>query len=402
MKLGVSVERKKTKMNKLIYLDNAATTQVDERVVEEMIPFFTNQYGNPSSPYEFGYMARVHIDESKRKIAKLINSNTEEIYFTSGGSESNNWVIRSLGTPGTHIITSKIEHHSVLRVCEYLENCGVEITYLDVDENGLVNPADIESAIRPNTTLISIMYANNEVGTIQPIQQICEIAHSHNILFHTDATQALGHIPIDVENFRIDLLSASAHKLNGPKGVGLLYIHRSVDEIIPLIYGGAQQDHLRAGTENVPGIVGFGKAAELARLEFNERFRKCKRLSHYFINRVTTEIPDVVVNAENVERLPGTINLCFGGIRGEALLRLLEMDGICVSTGSACDSSSREPSHVLKAMGLSDDVANSTIRFSFSHNNTREDIDYTISVLSMAVAQLRSINKEWRKLHGDI
>ena len=379
-------------MKRMVYLDNAATTPCDPLVIEKMIPYFTKEFWNPSANYEPSYVIKSLIEDSQRKISKLIGCNPKEIYFTSGGSESDNWALRGIVKPGDHIITSKIEHHAILHTCEYLESCGVEVTYVDVDKNGVVNIPQIESAIKPNTKLISVMYANNEVGTIQPIPRICEIAHHHGILVHTDATQIVGHQLLDVAACGIDLLTASAHKLNGSKGVGFLYIRDGV-EICPLIFGGAQQNGFRAGTENVPGIMGFGEAAEIAFYNWEKRYSDCVSLRYYFEQRITKEIPKVIINGSAVSRLSNITSASFKGIRAEALLVMLEMYGIYVSTGSACNSSSGEPSHVLIAMGLSEEEADSTIRFSLSHLTTKDDIDYVIDVLCQCVSQLRSVNK---------
>ena len=375
-----------------VYLDNAATTPCDPAVVDVMMPYFTKDFWNPSASYNPSYVMKSLIEDSQRKISKLINCNPEEIYFTSGGSESDNWALRGIAKPGDHIITSKIEHHAILHTCEYLEPCGVEVTYVDVDKNGVVNIPQLESAIKPNTKLISVMYANNEVGMLQPIEEICKIAHDHGVLFHTDATQVVGHELIDVRQCGIDLLTASAHKLNGPKGIGFLYIRDGI-EISPLIYGGTQQNGFRAGTENVPGIIGFGEAAEIAFNNWHERYVYCTKLRNYFEDKIIKSIPHVKINGDRYMRLPNITSASFSGIRAEALLVILEMHGVYVNTGSACNSSSGKPSHVLMAMGLSEEQADSTVRFSLSHLTTKDDIDYVIDVLCECVAQLRSVNK---------
>ena len=380
----------KTK-KRIVYLDNAATTPTDPDVVESMLPYFTERFWNPSANYEPSYITKTLIEDSQQKISRLINCKPNEVYFTSGGSESDNWAIRGIIKPGDHIITSRIEHHAILHTCEYLESSGIEVTYIDVDSNGIVNIPQLESAIKNNTRLISVMYANNEIGTIQPIPEICDIAHHHGILVHTDATQIVGHQLLDVEKCGIDLLTSSAHKLNGPKGVGFLYIKDGI-ETFPLIFGGAQQNGLRAGTENVPGIIGFGKAAEIACRSWEKRYSDCVALRHYFERRLYEEIPGVIINGSGVSRLANITSASFDGIRGEALLVMLEMHGVFVSTGSACNSSSDAPSHVLMAMGLSEDEANSTIRFSLSHLTVKEDIDYVMDILPLCVAQLRSVN----------
>ena len=379
-------------MKRTVYLDNAATTKTDPEVIKAMMPYYIKMYGNPSASYEFGNLSSTAIDEARLKIARFINADWEEIRFTSCGTESDNWVFRGLTSPGDHIITSAIEHHAILNTCKYLEEHGVEVTYIGVDKNGVVNPNDIKNAIKPNTKLISIMYANNEIGTIQPIKEIGQIAHDNGILFHTDAVQVYGHVQIDVQDENIDLLSSSAHKLNGPKGIGFLYIRKGI-EIKPLLYGGGQQDGLRPGTENVPAIVGYGAATDIAKSELWERRRECLRVNNYFTEKLLKYIPDININGIEANRLPNNISVSFLGIRGETLLILLEMHGIYVSTGSACNSASGETSHVLTAIGLPEDVANSTIRFTLSHETTIEDIDYVIDVLIQVVGQLRMVNK---------
>jgi len=378
-------------MKRTVYLDNAATTATDPYIIEAMLPYFSKYYGNPSAVYDFADLSSTAIDNAKIKIAKLINSDYERIFFTSGGSESNNWVLRNCVNPSDHIITSKIEHHSVLNTCKYLEKNGVEVTYVDVDSFGRVNPNDITNAIKDNTKLISVMFANNEIGTIEPIKEIGEIAREHGILFHTDAVQAFGHTTIDVEDMYIDFLSSSAHKLNGPKGVGFLYIRDGI-EIPPLIYGGHQQNGFRAGTENVPGIVGYGVAAEISGEEMDVRNKKCKRLVSYLKENLIKEIPNIIVNTPDMS-LSNNLNVSFNNVRGEALLRLLEMYGIYVSTGSACNSSSGDPSHVLLAIGRTSEEANSSIRFSLSHETSKDDIDYVIKTLITVVQQLRAVNR---------
>lgn len=380
-------------MKRTVYLDNAATTPCDPLVIEKMIPYFTKEFWNPSASYEPSYIIKSLIEDSQQKISKLINCNPKEIYFTSGGSESDNWALRGIVKSGDHIITSKIEHHAILHTCKYLESCGVDVSYIDVDEIGVINLEQLESSIKPNTRLVSVMYANNEVGSIQPILEICSIAHRHGVLFHTDATQIVGHELIDVKGYGgIDLLTASAHKLNGPKGVGFLYIRDGI-EISPLIYGGAQQNGIRAGTVNVPGIIGFGKAAEIAN-NWEYRYLYCTKLRNYFEDKIIKAIPHVKINGDRYMRLSNITSASFKGIRAEALLVMLEMHGIYVSTGSACNSSSGEPSHVLISMGLSEEEADSTIRFSLSHLTTKDDIDYVIDVLCQCVSQLRAVNKQ--------
>ena len=377
---------------KTIYLDNAATTPLSPIVLEAMMPYLANQFYNPSAHYGEAYEIANVIKQARSTIAKTIGCEDSEIYFTSGGSESDNWALRFV-KQGQHIITSQIEHHAILNTCKYLESQGVEVTYVVPDEYGRIDPIEIETCIQSNTTLISIMMANNEIGTIQDISRIADIAARHNIVFHTDAVQAYGHIPIDVNNMGIDMMSVSAHKFNGPKGVGFLYVSNRVP-ITPFIYGGEQQSGKRAGTENVAGIVGMAKAAELAcgALTSFGNNDYVRGLRDYMWERIYKEIKSVKLNGFELRRLPNNLNVSFIGVHGEQLLTLLSMHGICASTGSACNSSSKEPSHVLKAIGLSDDEANSSIRFTLSARNTKEEIDYVIDVLKEAVEELRSIN----------
>lgn len=382
-------------MKKIIYLDNAATTQVDPKVLEAMLPFFTEYYGNPSAVYSFAETAKKAVEDAREKLAELIHAKKDEIYFTGGGSESDNWALKATaeayGNKGKHIITSKIEHHAILHTCEWLEKHGFEVTYLDVDEKGLVSPEELEKAIRPDTILISIMAANNEIGTIEPLAEIGEIAHKHGILFHTDAVQAFGHIPLDVDAMHIDMLSASGHKINGPKGIGLLYIRKGV-KIRSFIHGGAQERQRRAGTHNVPGIVGFGKAAELAFANMDERIKYETELRDYLIKRVSSEIPYTKVNGDLEKRLPNNANFCFRFIEGESMLILLDQNGICGSSGSACTSGSLDPSHVLLAIGLPHEIAHGSLRLSLSEKTTREDIDFTIDELKKIIERLRNMS----------
>lgn len=382
-------------MKKIIYLDNAATTQVDPKVLEAMIPFFTEYYGNPSAVYSFAETAKKAVEDAREKLAELIHAKKDEIYFTGGGSESDNWALKATaeayGNKGKHIITSKIEHHAILHTCEWLEKHGFEVTYLDVDEKGLISPEELEKAIRPDTILISIMAANNEIGTIEPLAEIGEIAHKHGILFHTDAVQAFGHIPLDVDAMHIDMLSASGHKINGPKGIGLLYIRKGV-KIRSFIHGGAQERQRRAGTHNVPGIVGFGKAAELALANMDERIKYETELRDYLIKRVSSEIPYTKVNGDLEKRLPNNANFCFRFIEGESMLILLDQNGICGSSGSACTSGSLDPSHVLLAIGLPHEIAHGSLRLSLSEKTTREDIDFTIDELKKIIERLRNMS----------
>lgn len=382
-------------MKKIIYLDNAATTQVDPKVLEAMLPFFTEYYGNPSAVYSFAETAKKAVEDAREKLAELIHAKKDEIYFTGGGSESDNWALKATaeayGNKGKHIITSKIEHHAILHTCEWLEKHGFEVTYLDVDEKGLISPEELEKAIRPDTILISIMAANNEIGTIEPLAEIGEIAHKHGILFHTDAVQAFGHIPLDVDAMHIDMLSASGHKINGPKGIGLLYIRKGV-KIRSFIHGGAQERQRRAGTHNVPGIVGFGKAAELALANMDERIKYETELRDYLIKRVSSEIPYTKVNGDLEKRLPNNANFCFRFIEGESMLILLDQNGICGSSGSACTSGSLDPSHVLLAIGLPHEIAHGSLRLSLSEKTTREDIDFTINELKKIIERLRNMS----------
>lgn len=382
-------------MEKRIYLDNAATTRVLPPVFEAMKPYFTEEYGNPSSTYEFSGRIADRIADATSVIAKLINADKKEIYFTSGGSESDNWALKgtaeALRSKGNHIITSKIEHHAILHTCEYLEKHGFEVTYLDVDENGSVDPDELEKSIRPETILISIMFANNEIGTIEPIARIGEIAKSHGIYFHTDAVQAFGHVPIDVDAMHIDMLSASAHKINGPKGIGLLYIRNGV-KLSNLILGGAQERGRRAGTTNAPGIIGFSKAVSIASERMNERTAHETRLRDKLINRVLEEIPYSRLNGHRETRLSNNANFCFRFIEGESLLILLDKKGICASSGSACTSGSLDPSHVLLAIGLPHEIAHGSVRFTLSEDTSEEDIDYTVDSLKQIVERLRSMS----------
>ena len=382
-------------MEKNIYLDNAATTQVYPEVVEAMTPYFTTYYGNPSSIYTFAGEAKKAVDHARALLADGIHAKTEEIYFTGGGSESDNWALKAVADAysdkGKHIITTKIEHHAILHTCEYIKKKGYEVTYLNVDENGIVKLDELKAAIRPDTILISVMTANNEIGTIEPIEEIGEIAKEHGILFHTDAVQAFGHIPIDVEKMHIDMLSASGHKINGPKGIGLMYIRKGV-KIRSFIHGGAQERQRRAGTHNVPGIVGFGKAAELAFTEMDKRIQYETELRDYLISRVLDEIPYVKLNGDKTRRLPNNANFCFRFIEGESMLILLDQKGICASSGSACTSGSLDPSHVLLAIGLPHEIAHGSLRLTLSEKTTKEEIDFTVDSLKQIIERLRSMS----------
>ena len=382
-------------MKKTIYLDNAATTKTRPEVVEAMLPYFTEYYGNPSSVYEFSTPSKKAIAEARETIAKSLGAKTNEIYFTAGGSESDNWAIKATAeayeSKGKHIITSKIEHHAVLHTCEYLEKRGFEITYLDVDENGTVKLDELKKAIRPDTILISIMFANNEIGTIQPIKEIGEIAKEHGIIFHTDAVQAYAHVPINVDEYHIDMLSVSGHKFNGPKGIGFLYIRTGL-KLRSFIHGGSQERKRRGGTENVPGIVGMGKAVEIAMANLAERTAYEVELRDYLINRVLSEVPYVRLNGHRTDRLPNNANFAFQFIEGESLLIMLDMQGICGSSGSACTSGSLDPSRVLLAIGLPHEIAHGSLRLTLSEETTKEDIDFTVDEIKKIVEKLRSMS----------
>lgn len=382
-------------MEKKIYLDNAATTKTRPEVVEAMLPYFTECYGNPSSVYEFATQNKKAVDESRTIISNALGADTSDIYFTAGGTESDNWALKATveayAEKGNHIITSKIEHHAILHTCEYLEKHGCEVSYIDVDENGVIKLDELKKAIRPTTILISVMFANNEIGTIQPIKEIGEIAKENKIIFHTDAVQAFGQLAINVKELNIDLLSASAHKLNGPKGIGLLYIRKGL-KLRSYIHGGGQERHRRAGTENVPGIVGFGKAVEIAVNTMEERIKKENELKELLINRIMTEVPYVRLNGHRTKRLPNNANFCFQFIEGESLLIMLDMQNICASSGSACTSGSLDPSHVLLAIGLPHEIAHGSLRLTLSEETTVEEINYCVDKIKEIVAKLRSMS----------
>lgn len=382
-------------MKKIIYLDNAATTRTKPEVVEAMLPYFTEHYGNPSSVYDFSGPAKEAVSEARQLIADAIGAQAREIYFTGGGTEADNWAIKAAADAykekGNHIITSKIEHHAVLHTCEYLEKHGFEVTYLDVDENGVVKLEELKKAIRPETILISIMFANNEIGTIQPIGEIGKIAKEHGILFHTDAVQAFGHLPIDVNDLSIDMMSASGHKINGPKGIGFLYIRTGV-KIRSFIHGGAQERKRRAGTENVVGIVGFGKAVQLAMATMEERACHERELRDYLMERIMEEIPYTRINGDRTNRLPNNANFAFQFIEGESLLIMLDSKGICGSSGSACTSGSLDPSHVLLAIGLPHEIAHGSLRLTMSEENTKEDMDFVVESIKGIVERLRNMS----------
>ena len=382
--------------NKVIYLDHAATTATRPEVVEAMLPYFTENYGNPSTVYELGSKNKSAVTHSRETIAKALGTDAANIYFTAGGSEADNWALvataEAYKNKGNHIITSKIEHHAILHTCEYLEKeRGYEVTYIDVDENGIIKLDELKKAIRPTTILISVMFANNEIGTIQPIKEIGAIAREHGILFHTDAVQAFGQIPIDVDELNIDMLSSSGHKLNGPKGIGFLYIRKGV-KIRSFIHGGAQERKRRAGTENVPGIVGFGKAVEIAIATMDKRIKQETELRDYLIDRILAEVPYTRLNGDRERRLPNNANFSFQFIEGESLLIMLDMAGICGSSGSACTSGSLDPSHVLLAIGLPHEIAHGSLRLTLGEDNTREEMDYVVEKIKGIVERLRSMS----------
>lgn len=379
----------------MIYMDNAATTRTAPEVVQAMLPYFSENYGNSSAVYSLGSAGRKGVNEARRAIAAVLGARQEEIYFTSGGSEADNWALRSTaeayGGRGKHIITTKIEHHAVLHTCEYLEKQGFEVTYLGVDRDGMVDVRELEAAIRPDTILISVMFANNEIGTIEPVGEIGAIARKHGILFHTDAVQAFGQLPVNVEELHIDMLSASGHKFNGPKGVGFLYVRTGV-RISPLIHGGAQERNRRAGTENVPGIVGLGVAAARAAAAMEERAEKEMVLRDYLIGRIEAEIPYCRLNGHRTRRLPGNVNFSFRFVEGESVLIMLDMKGICGSSGSACTSGALDPSHVLLAIGLGHEEAHGSLRLTLSGENTIEEADIVVEELKRIVEKLRNMS----------
>lgn len=378
-----------------VYLDYSATTPVKKEVLDEMIPYFSEYYGNPSSLYTLAQGSKEALENARNQVAKLINAEPGEVFFTAGGSESDNWALEgvadALREKGNHIITTKIEHHAVLHTAEYLEKRGVDVTYLDVDSEGRVDPKDVEKAITDKTVLISIMFVNNEVGTIEPIKEIAQIAHQHGIIFHTDAVQALGNVHIDVKELGIDLMSMSSHKIYGPKGIGAMYIKKGT-KISNFVHGGAQEMKKRAGTENLPGIVGFGKAAELAMKNLDEHIKKVSELRDYFLKQVTSNISDTIINGSMEQRHPGNANISFEYIEGESMLIMLDMNGIAVSTGSACSSKSLTPSHVLSAMGIPVERIHGTLRFTIGDFTTKEDIDYVVEKLTEIVNKLRELS----------
>ena len=383
-----------------IYLDNNATTKTDEEVVKAMMPYLLDNYGNPSSIYKLGRENRKVVEESREKIAEILNCKPDEIYFTSGGSESDNTAIRGIAysykNKGNHIITSKIEHPAVLETCKQLEKEGFEVSYISVGENGIINLEELKNAIKPTSTLITIMFANNEIGTIQPIEEIGKIAKEHNIIFHTDSVQAIGSVEIDVEKLNIDSLSLSAHKFYGPKGIGVLYVKKGI-KFNKFINGGHQEKNKRAGTENVAGIVGLSKAMELAYRDLEEHNKKIKELRDYYVSQVKEKIPYIKINGDMEKRLPGNSNISFRFIEGESLLLNLDLKGICASSGSACTSGSLDPSHVLLAIGLPHEIAHGSLRISIGKNNTKEEIDYVVESLVEIVGRLREMSPLWEK-----
>ena len=382
-------------MSEVIYLDNAATTKVAPEVYSAMKPYFEEIYGNAASIYRFAGESRKAVENARETVANFLGAKPNEIYFTGGGSESDNWALKgiaeSLKDKGNHIITTKIEHHAILHTCEYLEKHGYEITYLGVDENGVVDIEELKSAIRPTTILVSIMFANNEIGTIEPIKEIGQITREKGIYFHTDAVQAYGHLPINVDELNIDLLSASGHKINGPKGIGIMYIRNGV-KIGAFIHGGAQERSRRAGTHNTPGIVGFGKATELAAAKMEARQKYESELRDYLIERVLAEVPHTKLNGHRTNRLSNNANFSFRFIEGESLLIMLDQKGVCGSSGSACTSGSLDPSHVLLAIGLPHEIAHGSLRLTLSDETTKEQIDTTVEAIKFVVDRLRSMS----------
>lgn len=390
-------------MNKRVYLDYSATTPVKKEVLDEMLPFFTESFGNPSSIYSYGREAKQAVDLARDKVAKAMNVDSKEVFFTSGGSEADNWAIKGIAyankKKGNHIITSKIEHHAVLHTCEYLEREGFEVTYLDVDENGIINLKDLEKSVKDTTILISIMFANNEIGSIQPIKEIGEIAKKKGVYFHTDAVQAFGNVEINPKELNIDLMSVSAHKIYGPKGIGALFVKKGVN-IHPFIHGGAQEKRRRAGTENVPAMVGFGKAAEIAIANLSDHIDRLTSLRNKLINGVMSKIPYVRLNGHSTLRLPGNTNFCFEYIEGESLLLSLDMLGIAGSSGSACTSGALDPSHVLMALGLTHEIAHGSLRLTVGDFTDEADIEYVLDKLPNIVQRLREMSPLYEKVKG--
>ena len=385
----------------MIYLDHAATTAVDPGVFAAMTPWLTSSCGNPSSAYDYGYDARAAITRAREQTAALISASPDRIFFTSGGTEADNWVLcstaRMSASKGRHIISTNMEHHAILHTLDYLEENGFEVTRLPVSEDGFVTPKQLEEAIRPDTILVSVMFANNEIGTIQPIRALSAVAHRHGIRFHTDAVQAFGQIPIDVAELGIDMLSASSHKLYGPKGCGCLYVREGID-LPPRLFGGAQENGMRAGTENVPGIVGFGAAAAIAMEQMTETMEKETKLRDFLITQVLRRIPYARLNGSHKNRLPGNANFSFQFVEGSTLLIMLDMKGICASTGSACTASSSSPSHVLRAIGLPDDLARGSLRLTLGRNTTEEEIHIVVDALEEILENLRSVSEDYNRI----
>lgn len=386
---------------KFVYADNAATTRVSDAVLKSMMPYFTQYYGNASSIYELGRNAQRDIELAREKVAKAINASPSEIFFTSCGSESDNWAIRGvcekLAPKGKkHIVTSVFEHHAILHTCQYMEKHGYEVTYLPINKDGFVNPEDVRNAIRDDTAIVSIMYANNEIGTIQPIKEIGAICREKKVIFHTDAVQAIGNVPIDVKDQNIDILSISGHKIHAQKGIGAIYIKKGL-ALPNLIFGGAQERNKRAGTENVPAIVGLGTAIEIAAADIEGRKNKVTAMRNRLIDGIL-QIPRTRLNGSRDNRLPGNCNISIEGVEGESLLLMLDMNGICASSGSACTSGSLDPSHVLLALGLKHEVAHGSLRLSISDENTDDDIDYILEVVPKVVEKLRAMSPLWEKI----
>ena len=378
-----------------VYMDYSATTPVKEEVLQEMLPYFTEKFGNPSSLYDLGLESKDAVTHAREQVAALIGAQPKEVFFTAGGTESDNWVVfgaaDKLKEKGNHIITTKVEHHAMLHSCQFLEKHGYEVTYLDINEDGMVTPEMLEAAITDKTILISIMMVNNEIGTVMPIKELAAVAKAHKILFHTDAVQALGNVPIDVKDMGIDLMSVSSHKIYGPKGTGALYIRRGV-QLSNFVHGGAQESKKRAGTENLVGIVGFGKAAEVAKRDFDKHVEHCSTLRNHLVERVLAEIPNTFVNGTMEHRHPGNASITFEYIEGEAILLFLNQAGISVSTGSACSSTSLEPSHVLTALGVPVEKIHGTVRFTIGDITTMVDVDYVVDTLKSVVTRLREIS----------
>lgn len=382
-------------MEKIVYMDNAATTPTKREVLEEMMPYFTEKFGNPSSIYSLARETKAAIEKARERVANALGASPDEIYFTAGGSESDNWTLKGIAYAnqgkGNHIITTQIEHHAMLHGCEFLEKHGFDVTYLPVDEYGMISLDDLKNAITDKTILVSVMFANNEIGTIEPISEIGKICREKGIYFHTDAVQAVGNVPINVKEMNIDLLSLSGHKFYGPKGVGALYIRKGV-KINPLIHGGAQERRRRAGTENVPGIVGLGKAIELANESLDSHIERLTTLRDKLINGIMEKIPYTRLNGHPTKRLPGNVNVCFRFIEGESVLLLLDEMGVCASSGSACSSGSLDPSHVLLAIGLPHEIAHGSLRLTLGDLTTEEDVDYVLEILPKIVKRLRDMS----------